>query len=35
VLSYLRPEDRARYDTPDAWDTLVLEVVDALEAVGP
>jgi hypothetical protein len=35
VLSYLRPEDQPRYDSPDVWDTQVLEVVDALEAAGP
>jgi hypothetical protein len=32
VLSYLRPEDQPRYDSADVWDTLVLEVVEALEA---
>lgn len=30
VLSYLRVEDRDRYDSADDWDTIVLEVVDAL-----
>ncbi len=34
VLSYLRAEDQPRYDSPDVWDTLVLEVVEALEAAG-
>jgi hypothetical protein len=34
VLSYLQAEDQARYDSPDVWDTLVLEVVEALEAAG-
>ena len=34
VLSYLRPEDQPRYDSADVWDTLVLEVVEALEAHG-
>jgi hypothetical protein len=35
VLSYLRVEDRDRFDSPDVWDTLVLEVVDALGQAGP
>ena len=35
VLSYLRVDDRDRYDAPDVWDTLVLEVVAALESGGP
>jgi hypothetical protein len=33
VLSYLEPEARAQYDSPSAWDTIVLEVVDALDAL--
>ncbi len=32
VLSYLEPEARAPYDSRSAWDTIVLEVVDALDA---
>ena len=35
VLSYLRVEDRDRFDSSDVWDTLVLEVVDALGPPGP
>ena len=34
VLSYLRVEDRDRFDSPDVWDTLVVEVVDALGQAG-
>jgi hypothetical protein len=34
VLSYLRVEDRDRYDSPDAWDAVVLEVVEALGPPG-
>jgi len=34
VLSYLTPEDRARYDSADAWDTLVLELVERLDEAG-
>jgi Nucleotidyl transferase AbiEii toxin, Type IV TA system len=30
VLAYLEPEVQAQYDSPSAWDTIVLEVVDAL-----
>jgi len=30
VLAYLEPEAQAQYDSPSAWDTIVLEVVDAL-----
>jgi hypothetical protein len=30
VLSYLEPEARALYDSPAAWDAIVLEVLDAL-----
>lgn len=30
VLAYLAPEAQAQYDSPSVWDTLVLEVVDAL-----
>ena len=34
VLSYLRVEDRDRFDSADVWDTLVLEVVNGLESAG-
>jgi hypothetical protein len=30
VLSYLEPDARAQYDSPSAWGTIVLQVVDAL-----
>ena len=30
VLSYLPPEDQARFDSPWVWDAMVLEVVGAL-----
>jgi predicted nucleotidyltransferase component of viral defense system len=30
VLAYLPPDEQARYDSPSVWDTLVLEVVEAL-----
>lgn len=30
VLAYLEPEAQAQYDSPSAWDTIVLEVVEAL-----
>lgn len=33
VLAFLAPEDQAAYDSASAWDTLVLEVVAALEQV--
>ena len=32
VLAYLAPEDQAHYDSASVWDTVVLEVVTALEA---
>jgi hypothetical protein len=32
VLSYLEPETQAQYDSPSTWDTILLEVVDALRA---
>ena len=35
VLAYLQPDDQARYDAPDVWDTLVLEVLESLEAGEP
>lgn len=34
VLAYLEPDDRARYDAPDVWDTMVLEILEALEAAA-
>ena len=30
VLAFLEPDDQARFDSASAWDTIVLEVVDAL-----
>jgi hypothetical protein len=30
VLSYLEPEAQVQYDSPPAWDAIVLEVVDGL-----
>jgi hypothetical protein len=30
VLSCLEPEAQAQYDSPSVWNTIVLEVVDAL-----
>ena len=30
VLSYLEPEAQAQYGSPSVWDTIVLEVADAL-----
>jgi predicted nucleotidyltransferase component of viral defense system len=35
VLSYIEPEARAHYDSPSAWDTLVLEVVERLRQEAP
>jgi len=35
VLAYLAPDDQAHYDSPSVWDTLVLEVVEALRAMRP
>ena len=35
VLAYLPPEDRARYDSSAVWDTIVLEVVEALRRGRP
>jgi predicted nucleotidyltransferase component of viral defense system len=32
VLAYLAPEEQDRYDSPSVWDTVVLEVIDALRA---
>ena len=34
VLAYLEPEAQAQYDSPSAWDTIVLEVVDALRGAA-
>lgn len=31
VLSYLAADDQSRYDSADAWDTMVLEVLEALD----
>ena len=33
VLAYLAPEDQLSYDSASVWDTVVLEVVTALETV--
>ena len=30
VLAFLEPDDQARFDSASAWDTIVLEVMDAL-----
>lgn len=35
VLAYLPPEDQAHYDSSSVWDTIVLEVVDALRMGQP
>jgi hypothetical protein len=35
VLSYLEPDDQAPFDSPSAWDSIVLEVVDALRGDRP
>jgi hypothetical protein len=34
VLAYLAGEEQSRYGSADAWDTLVLEVLDALEGAA-
>jgi len=34
VLAYLEPEAQAQYDSPSVWDTIVLEVVDALRGAA-
>jgi hypothetical protein len=34
VLACLEPEAQAQYDSPSAWDTIVLEVVDAFRGVA-
>ena len=30
VLAYLAPDEQLPFDSPSVWDTIVLEVVDAL-----
>ena len=35
VLAYLEPDDQAHFDSPSVWDTIVLEVVDALRGGRP
>jgi hypothetical protein len=35
VLAFLPPEDQAHYRSRAVWDTLVLEVVEFLQRVGP
>jgi hypothetical protein len=35
VLAYLEPDGQAQYDSSSAWDTVVLEVVDALRRERP
>jgi len=35
VLAYLEPDDQAQHDSSSAWDTIVLEVVDALRRDRP
>jgi hypothetical protein len=35
VVSYLRAEDQPHYDAPAVWDTMILEVLEALEAAAP
>lgn len=34
VLAFLPPEDQIQYDSPVVWDTLVLEVAEALHGIG-
>jgi hypothetical protein len=34
VLAYLEPEAQAQYDSPSAWDTIVLEVAGALRGAA-
>ena len=34
VLAFLSPEYQGQYDSPDVWDRMVLEVVEALEGGG-
>jgi hypothetical protein len=35
VLAFLEPEDQPRFDSPPVWDTIVLEVVEALRGGRP
>jgi predicted nucleotidyltransferase component of viral defense system len=35
VLAYLPPDDQAQYDSSSVWDTIVLEVADALRTGQP
>ncbi len=35
VLAYLPPEDQLRFDSPAVWDSMVLEVVEALGTERP
>lgn len=35
VLAYLAPDDRAQYDSPSVWDTVLLEVIEALRPGRP
>jgi hypothetical protein len=35
VLAYLEPDDQAPFDSSSAWDTVVLEVIDALRSDRP
>jgi hypothetical protein len=35
VLAYLVPDDQGHYDSPAIWDTMVLEVIEALRAGRP
>ncbi len=34
VLAFLAPEDQTHFDSPAVWDTLVLEVAEALQGTG-
>ena len=35
VLAYLAPDDGAQYDSPSVWDTVLLEVTEALRTGRP
>jgi hypothetical protein len=35
VLAYLDPDDQAPFDSSSAWDTVVLEAIDALRSDRP
>jgi predicted nucleotidyltransferase component of viral defense system len=35
VLAFLLPEDQVQFDSSSVWDTIVLEVVDALREAAP